>query len=197
MNEFGMPQFNGGFGRYTPLPPPRRPQDSGSARPFLFLLLIISGLACGALLAWGLREHQERSRLTQRNAAVEQSYIVVLANRADLASFLTDDRTHLYHLAGRGDAAGRFATIAWQEETHSGILIADRMAPAADHDIYRLWHIPPSRKPTPCVNFQADPADTIQRFRCPEAGNSTSGFLISVESDQNTPRPGQIVYETR
>src|SRR5438445_12504958 len=117
VNEFGMPPVPGGFDRtFYPRPPvpPTRP-EGGSSRPFLYFLLILSCVALGFLLAWGVREHGERTRLTERNHEVEDAYVFVLAKRNDLATFLIDPRTHLYRLPGLSEASGRAVVVAWQE----------------------------------------------------------------------------------
>jgi hypothetical protein len=197
VNEFGMSHFPTGFGRVPP-PPPIPPRgDSGNSKPFLVLLLIIACVGAGALLAWGLKEHDERARFYERSLAIEKSYVVVLANRTDLASFLTDQRTRLFRLTGRGEATGRSATIAWQEETHSGILIADRVAPPPDHAAYLMWHLDANQRPSPCGSFKPDPTGTFYDFRDLAPDQDTGGFVISLESNSNITKPSQIVYETR
>jgi len=195
VNEFGMPNFNTGYGRMAS-PPPRR-QDSGSSKPFLIFLLVLAGLGAGALLAWGLREHSERPRLSQRNVKVEEAYVVVLAKRVDLAHFLTDGKTRLYHLQGRNQANGHTATVAWQEEKCTGILVADDVAPLPDHEVYAMWHLDAEKKPALCGSFTSDPTGTIYNFRCNDPAQSTSGFLISIEPSATAKKPSQIIYETR
>jgi hypothetical protein len=153
--------------------------------------------ALGALLAWGMREHGQRAILTARNHDVEDAYVAVLAKRGDLASFLTDPRTRLYRLAGRGLAAGRGVTIAWQDETQSGILIGERIPPPGDSRTYVVWHLDPKLDPVPCGGFHADAAGTFYEFRLPGTGDATAGFLLSVEHDRTARRPGDIAYETR
>jgi hypothetical protein len=193
-----MSHFRGGYGQMAPPPPtPPRRGDSESSRPFLIFLLIIACVGVGALLAWGIKEHSERTRLSQRNLEVEKSYVIVLAKRSDLASFLTDRRTKLFHLNGLGEDRGKFATVAWQEETRTGILIADKVAPLPEHEIYAMWHVAADRKPALCGGFQPDPTGTIYDFRCIDPSQGTSGFLISIEPDANAKKPSQIVYETR
>src|SRR5438874_13406229 len=128
VNEFAMQPFQ------APRPHPPR-QGEGSSRPFLVLLLVIACVVLGALLNWGIRQRLERASLSLRNERLENAYVVVLAKRSDLASFLTDPRTRLYRLQGRGPALGQSATVAWQEETHSGVLIGDRITPPADQQL--------------------------------------------------------------
>lgn len=196
MNEFGMSNFPSGFERRPPTPrPPLR--DTGSSKPFLVFLLIVACIALGALLAWGMREHTERARLFERNLEIENSYTVVLAKRGDLASFLTSAKTQFYRLEGRGEANGHTATIAWQEETHTGWLIADKVAPLPDQETYAMWHVDGEKSSAMCGGFKADPTGTIYEFRSIDPSQSTAGFLISIEPDKNVKKPSRIVYETR
>src|SRR5205814_1783170 len=127
VSEFGFGHYSAGFGRQAAPPSPPPPANSGSSRPFLFFLLIVTCAALGALLAWGIREHGERARLSVRNHGVEDAYVAVPANRNDLADFLTDQRTRLYRLAGRNEANGHMITVAWQEQTSTGMLVGDRV----------------------------------------------------------------------
>jgi hypothetical protein len=197
VNEFGMSSFPQNFNP-TP-PPPALPPRGGSASstPFLIFLLILSCVGVGALLAWGLREHGERTRLSERNIEVEKSYVVVLAKRSDLASFLTDQRTHLFHLSGQEEASGKAATVAWQEETHTGLLVADKLDPLPEHTTYIIWHLNKERKPDSCGEFKSDPTGTLYDFRCLDPSEGTGGFLISIEPDKAAKLPSHIVYETR
>jgi hypothetical protein len=149
------------------------------------------------MLAWGMREHGQRTVLTARNHDVEDAYVAVLAKRGDLASFLTDPRTRLYRLAGRGFAAGRGVTIAWQDETQAGILIGERIPSPGDDRTYVVWRLDPKRDPVPCGAFRADPAGTFYEFRAPGSGDRAAGFLLTVEHDRSARKPGDIAYETR
>ena len=181
----------------APLPPSSPQREPGSSRPFLLLLLIIACAGVGALLAWGTRQRHERARLFERNLEIEKSYVVVLAQRSDLAGFLTNPKTHLFRLIGRGEAGGRVATVAWQEETRTGILIADEVAPPSDRLTYAMWHIDPHQQPTLCGGFKPDPTGTIFDFRCVAPTEGTAGFQISIEPDLGAKMPGRVVYETR
>jgi hypothetical protein len=201
VSEYGFGQYSAGFGRQPAPPPPPQP-DPGSSRPFLFFLLIIACAALGVLLAWGIREHGERARLSVRNHEVEDAYVAVLAKRNDLADFLTDQRTRLYRLVGHNEANGHAITVAWQEQTNTGMLVGDRVPPLADHTSYVLWRLNALREALRCGDFHPDPAGTYLRFpttpaeRAPEPAN-TSGFLVSVESDPSPSAPGRIVYQTQ
>ena len=203
MSEFGFGHYSAGFGGQPAAPPPSpRQPDSGSSRPFLLFLLVITCAALGALLAWGIREHGERARLSVRNHEVEDAYVAVLAKRNDLADFLTDQRTRLYRLNGHNEANGHSITVAWQEETHTGMLVGDRVPPLADHTSYVLWRLDPLRQALPCGDFHPDPAGTYLKFPTtpPERAQApagASGFLVSVESDPRPSKPGKIVYQTQ
>jgi hypothetical protein len=181
--------------------PPRPPlqQQSGSSRPFLVLLLIIACVILGVLLAWGLREHGERTRLSARNHDVEDAYVFVLAKRSDMATFLTDPRTRLYRLATHHTASAGSVTIAWQEETHSGFLIGDRLPQPADDQRYAIWHVDTAGKVQHAADFRPDPGGTYAQFHLagPAATDATAGFRISLETDPNARQPGDIVYESR
>jgi hypothetical protein len=153
----------------------------------------------GALLNWAIREHQARSALAYANVEIRKSYTVVLAKRNDLASFLTDERTRLYRLTGHNEAAGRSLTVAWQEQTRTGILIGDNMPLAAEGQAFVMWQLGPARQLIACGSFQSDPAGTYYDFRAPTATAPTAGFLVSLESDSElSPKtPEHVVYETR
>jgi hypothetical protein len=199
LSNYGGHQFNAGFGRppyMPPLPPtrpaPPAPGGGGSSRPFLMLLLIIACLSLGVLLAWGIRERGERARLSQRNGELNDAYVRVLAKRGDLASFLTDQKTRLYRLSGRGEASGRSITVAWQEETHSGVLIGDRMPLIDARARYALWHVDPSQGSTAAGTFRPEPAGTFYDFRLTAPVQGTAGFRVSVETDPSATRPGRV-----
>ncbi len=196
MNQFGMSSFPQQF-NHVPSPPPLPPSrnHSGSSTPFLVFLLIMACVGVGALLSWGIREHDARTRLSQRNIEVEKSYVVVLAKRSDLASFLTDQRTRFFHLDGKGGGNGQIATVAWQEETRTGLLVADKLAPLADNETYTMWHLGADHKPAPCGGFKPDPTGTIYDFRCVDPSQGTSGFLISIEPDNSAKTPSHVIYE--
>jgi hypothetical protein len=188
----------------SPPPPPATPStDRGASRPYLFALLILACVGLGALLNWAVREHQARSALAYANVEIRKSYTVVLAKRNDLASFLTDERTRLYRLTGHNEAAGRSVTVAWQEQTRTGILIGDNMPLAPDGQAFAMWRLGPVRQPTACGTFQSDPAGTYYDFRAPSvtasADTPAAGFLVSLESDSelSPSAPGHVVYETR
>lgn len=184
---------------YVPPPPQISPRGhhSGASTPFLIFLLIMACVGVGALLAWGMREHEARTRLSERNIEVEKSYVVVLAKRSDLASFLTDQKTRQFRLIGKGEASGRVATVAWQEETHTGLLVADQLTPLPDHETYTMWHLDADQKPAPCGGFKPDPTGTTYDFRCLDPSQATGGFVISIEPDNSAKTPSHIVYETR
>lgn len=197
MSEYGLPQFPGAYGRVLPVPPPPPQRSPGASRPFLVLLLIIACIALGALLSWGMKEHGERARLSARNYKVENAYIAVLAKRNDLASFLTDQRTRLYRLMGQGEGSGRFVTVAWQQETRTGLLIGDRVPPISGNETYAMWYIDSSQHAVACGVFQPEAAGTFYEFHVPESVEGTAGFMVSVEPDLNAQKPGRIAYETR
>jgi hypothetical protein len=198
VNDFGIRQFPTNYSGMPPLPPPpqRPPQSTGSSRPFLVMLLIIACVVLGVLLAWGMREHGERARLSARNHDVEDAYVFVLAKRSNLATFLTDPRTHLYRLAPRHATSGS-VTVAWQEETHTGLLIGDRLTQPEDRQHYALWHVDSAGKIQHAVDFRPEPGGTYADFHLAAPADKTAGFRISFETDNNAPQPGDIVYETR
>lgn len=124
-------------------------------------------------MAWGIREHRERARLSARNHAVENAYTVVLARRNDIAAFLTDPRTQLHRLSGRGVASGRTLTIAWQEQTRSGLVVGERVPVSPEGMIYTLW----------CRGSGAGKvALQAGTFRA-EAGLTCQGFFVPAVAD--------------
>ena len=203
MSEFGFGHYSAGFGRQATPPPPPPPPNSGSSRPFLFFLLIVACAGLGALLSWGIREHGERARLSIRNHEVEDAYVAVLAKRNDLADFLTDQRTRLYRLAGHNEANGLTITVAWQEETNTGMLVGDRVPALADHTRYVLWRLDAlQQQALRCGEFHPDPGGTYFKFPATPAqqaqqATGASGFLVSVESDPRPSKPSRIVYQSQ
>jgi hypothetical protein len=168
------------------------------------MLLIVACVCLGVLLNWGVRERNARTALFQRNADVEKSYVFVLAKRNDLATFLTDPRTKLFRLPGRNEAVGTSLTVAWQEETRTGVLVGQRMPTPPDDRTFALWRFGPSHDPTPCGAFGFNPGGTYYDFRAAdgegtnEAPSGTAGFVVSLEP-RGAPlpnRPGHVVYET-
>jgi hypothetical protein len=198
VNDFGIRQFPTQYSQSPPLPPPpQRPgQSTGSSRPFLVLLLIIACVVLGVLLAWGMREHGERARLSARNHDVEDAYVFVLAKRSNLATFLTDPRTRLYRLAVLHATSGS-VTIAWQEETHAGLLIGDRLAQPEDRQHYAVWHVDSAGKVQHAADFRPEPGGTYAEFHLAAPSDKTAGFRISLETDASARQPSDIIYETR
>jgi hypothetical protein len=194
VNEFGMGQFPD-YVRTPQSAPPVR-QDSGSSKPFLVLLLILSCVLLGALLSWGIHERFERAVLSVRNEKLANAYTVVLAKRSDLAGFLTDHRTKLYRLKGRGKALGQSVTIAWQEETGRGLLLGEHVPAIADGQVYAVWHVDQKNHVVRGGTFREDPAGTFYDFRVIGSSEGTQGFRVSLESNSNVDKPGEIVYET-
>jgi hypothetical protein len=206
MSQYGPSRFNAGFGGsgWVPATPPGpRPPERGPgvSRGFLMALLLVACIVLGALSSWLLRERNARALLSMRNDELEKAYTVVLARRSDLASFLTDGRTRLFTLAGRDEAAGRSVTVAWQEQTHSGWLIGDRIPVPADDERYVLWRVGRNGggdKATEASSFRPDAAGTIDEFKImgEPADGDTAGFRLSVEREREVKRPGRVVYET-
>lgn len=200
VSQFGTP-FDAGFGSRPPPVPTPPVMAGGASRQFLYALLIIACVGLGVLLNWAAREHRARTALSNANVEIRQSYTVVLAKRNDLASFLTDPRTRLYRLTGRDEAAGRSVTVAWQEQTRSGILIGDRMPVAPDGQSFVMWHLNSARQATAGGTFRSDAAGTYYDFRVPtgSADAGTAGFLVSLENDgeHELTKPGHVVYEVR
>lgn len=195
MNEFGIPPFPG---NYWGMPlPPRPPRESdGSSRPFLLLLLVLACVVLGAVLSWGIHERTQRAVLSVRNEKLANAYTVVLAKRSDLASFLTDRRTHLYRLAGKGAALGQWATVAWQQETGRGVLMAERVPAVEEGRTYVLWQMDKGQKLRRCGAFQEEASGTFYDFDLKGPVDSTAGFRVSVEANSDVDKPGKIVYET-
>lgn len=188
------PQY--GFGR---LPNPPRlppPPAASSSRPFLMLLLVFACIGAGALFAWGRWEHGQRTRLAQVNRQVQDAYVFVLAKKSDVVSFLTDPRTRLFRLAGKGPASGLKAVVAWQEETRSGLLVADRMWLPPDGSHYVLWRTTEDQTFRQMIDLRPQSGLTIREFTDRGPATNTAGFVISIEH-ATVPRPGQIVYEVR
>jgi hypothetical protein len=205
VKDFGSSSaFDAGFGRppapVQPPPPPLPPrrESGGASKPFLVTLLLVACVCLGALLNWGLRQRAERARLFERNIEVEQSYVTVLAKRNDLASLLTDPRTHLFRLTGVGVASGRSATVAWQQETQSGVLIGDEVPLPGDDRRYALWVVDGNDRATACGTFRPEAGVTYYDFRATGAGGEVKGFRVTEESDARPAAPGgAMVYETR
>jgi hypothetical protein len=179
------------------MPPSYRPPQpqGGSSGPFLVLLLILSCLVLGVVLAWGVHERTQRAVLSARNEKLANAYVIILAKRSDLVSFLTDPRTHLHHLAGAGAALGQSATVAWQQATGRGLLIGERVPPLDTGHVYVLWHLDKSSHPTRCGAFQQDVSGTCYQFTLRQSVESTGGFQVSIEANSDVDKPGRIVYE--
>ena len=224
MSDFGTPPFDAGFGRPSPPTPPpgqagpvfqqpyRPPteyasgsrRDGGTSKPFLITLLFIACVVLGALLNWGLRQRSERARLFERNIEVEQSYVTVLAKRNDLASFLTDPRTRFSRLAGGQQAAGKSATVAWQQATGTGVLIGEDVPLPSDGHVYALWQIDGDARATLSGTFRPEPGVTLYHFQSGAlgasgaAGAEPGGFRVTDETNERPQAPkGGAVYETR
>lgn len=204
MSQYGPSRFNAGFGGagWVPATPPGpRPPERGpgASRGFLMALLLLACVGLGALSSWVLRERSARAVLSMRNDELESAYVVVLAKRSELATFLTDGRTRLFTLAGRDEAAGRSVTVAWQEQTRSGWLIGDRIPVPADTERYVLWRVGrDGGQASEASSFRPDAAGTIDEFKVmgEPAGGETAGFRLSVERDREVKGPGRVVYET-
>jgi hypothetical protein len=174
-------------------------------------LLVIACVVLGAMLAWGLRERGERTRLTARNREVEDAYVFVLAKRNDLAGFLTDPRTRLYRLTGAGRARGGSATIAWQDETRRGMLIGDRMPAPDDGETYVVWRTGDGDRAAAVLGaFRPDAGGTFYEFGAGRRSGATTmttstkaagagggAFVITEETTATPVAPGEVVYETR
>jgi hypothetical protein len=180
------------------MPPSSRPPQpqGGSAGPFLVLLLILACLALGIVLAWGVHERSQRAALSARNEKLANAYVVVLAKRSDLVGFLTDPRTHLYHLAGQGPALGQSVTVAWQQSTGHGLLMGEHVPTLQAGRSYVLWQLDKSDHPTRCGAFQEDVTGTFYEFTLRQSVQSTAGFRVTVEPNSDIDKPGRIVYET-
>jgi hypothetical protein len=171
-------------------------EEGGSCGAFLLMLLILACVVLGAVLSWGIHERTERAVLSVRNEKLANAYIVVLAKRSDLASILTDQRTHLYRLRGEGTALGQWATVAWQAETGRGVVLGEHVPAIAEGRYYVLWHVDQNQKLVKCGWFREDVTGTFYDFGLRESVASTAGFRVSVESNSDVDKPGQIVYET-
>jgi hypothetical protein len=178
-------------------PSPRAPQpQGGSSGPFLVLLLILSCLVLGVVLAWGVHERTRRAVLSARNEKLANAYVIVLAKRSDLVSCLTDPRTQLYHLAGTGTARGQSATVAWQEATGRGVLMGEHVPTLEAGRSYVLWRLDKSGHATRCGAFHEDVTGTFYEFTLNSFAEPTAGFQVTVESNSDIDKPGRIVYET-
>jgi hypothetical protein len=178
-------------------PSPRLPESrGGSSGPFLVLLLILACLVLGVVLAWGVHERTQRAVLSARNEKLANAYVIVLAKRSDLVSFLTDPRTHLYHLAGNGAALGQSVTVAWQQATGRGVLMGEHVPALETGRAYVLWHLDKASRPTRCGAFQEDVTGTFYEFALKQPTDSTAGFQVSVEANSDVDKPSRIVYDT-
>jgi hypothetical protein len=180
------------------------PPPEGGSRAFVIALLVVACVALGGLLAWGFKEREERARLTERNRRAEDAYTFVLAKRNDLASFLTDPRTKLFRLEGRGESRGRPLTVAWQEQTHSGVVVGDTMPLPADGAGYVVWLIPEGGgRALRCERrlggpglFRPEPGMTCFEFRTLDFAGAAEGFRITEQGEKDAPgTPGRVVYD--
>jgi len=210
LNEFGLPPNLGGFGRLpepVPRPAPKPPERPSRSVFNTFPLLVTVCLALGAVLSWGLSQQRERARLTARNYHLDQAYTVIISQRDDLAHLVSDPRVQMIQLAGRGPAANRSATIAWNAERKTGFVLAEQMPLLPPGEVYRVWRATGGTDAIPTDRtFRADAGLTCVEFHltvtadspAPGAGASERFIIIaSSEADAGTSRPsGQIVYET-
>lgn len=193
MNDFGMSPFTANYDRQMP-GQSRPPAGGGASRPFLMFLLLLACVALGALLNWGIHERENRTDLSRRNEKLQNAYVVILANRGDVARFLTDPRTRLFHLTGHGNGAGA-VTIAWQQDKNAGLLIGDQMPALSARENYVIWSTDQAAHPTaPFGSFRPEPADTFYQFQPRNPVQNLAGFVVSIETDRDAKRPSQIVY---
>jgi hypothetical protein len=192
LSNFGLPPFTPA---YQPAPPPQEP-PRGSSRAFLYFLLILVCAGLGAIFAWGRKQHSERVRLSERNRAVEDAYVFVVARGNDLASFMADPRTRLFRLSGRGDLRTRQITIAWQEERRTGMVIWDQLPPPGDDECYSLWMTPrDAQTPVFCGSFRPDSGVHFHRFQFNGASPAASAFAVGVTRDKNPTAPQSVVFQ--
>ena len=175
------------------------------SKAFLVTLLVIACLLLGGVLAWGFKERGERARLSQRNRRVEDAYTFVLAKRNDLANFLTDPRTRMIRLEGRGAARGLTITVAWQEESRTGVLIGDSIPLPPDGSGYMVWIVPEGAGgPVRCESrlggsalFGPEAGVTSFDFRVLDFAGKAEGFLVTQEERKDAAAPGgRVVYES-
>ena len=198
MNDFGMPP-DGGLPNAAADRPPNRPGNRSPLMPALLLVLACAGL--GAMLSWGNAQRKAQALLRERNRGLEDAYSVVIAQRDDLAAFLTDPRTRLYHLTGRSAAAGHSAIMAWQSTRGTGFFMGDRMPLPADSKIYRIWQgSRGSRSATPADRaFRPEPGLTCVEFHVlgDSPGSTPDRFFLTLETDRRSAGPSaDIAYET-
>jgi hypothetical protein len=180
-------------------------RGEGGSRGFLVVLLVLACVGGGGLLAWGLKEREARARLTERNRRAEDAYTFVLAKRNDLASFLVDPRTKLFRLEGRGDSQGKPLTIAWQEQTNSGVLVGDSMPLPGDGMGYVVWLLPGGGggRAVRCEGrlggaglFRPEAGMTCFEFRALDVGaGAVEGFRVTQEQSSKGAG-GPVVYES-
>jgi hypothetical protein len=202
VSDYGMTEYpgGGGFGRMPPPPAPVEPMrgGGGGSPAYLVTLLVIACVVVGVFLAWGVHERGERTRLTIRNKQVEDAYVFAVAKRNDLAGFLTDPRTRLYRLVGKGRGDGA-VTIAWQAETGRGLLIGDRMPLPGDRERYAVWRLEgPEAVAALLGAFRPEAGGTFYEFsRRGEGSGGEGGFIVTRETELKPAVPGEVVYETR
>ncbi len=214
VSDFGTPPFSGAFGRMpTPqLKPPAGgaggPGEGGRRGGSSFMMGFFLMLAClglGAALAWGLSLNRERARLSERTRGLEEAYTVVIAQRDDVAAFLTDPQTQLFTLSGRGAASGRSITLAWSSARQTGFVIGDRMPLPGDAQVYRIWMGMRSEGATRFVAadraFRPEAGLTCFEFHAigrPGGAGLEERFMITAETDRRSGVPaGAIAYEDR
>jgi hypothetical protein len=198
---YGPPIGYGVFG----VAPVMAKDSRGGSKGFLVTLLVIACLLLGGVLAWGFKERGERARLSVRNRRVEDAYTFVLAKRNDLANFLTDPRTRMIRLEGRGTARGLSVTVAWQEENRNGVLIGDSIPLPPDGSGYMVWLVPEGAGgPVRCdarlagsALFRPEAGVTSFEFRTLSFGGKVDGFYVTQEERKDAAAPGgRVIYES-
>ncbi|HYE18894.1 MAG TPA: hypothetical protein VEA69_10645 [Tepidisphaeraceae bacterium] len=165
-----------------PIPPYRPYAPDGRTSGRLSFLLIVVCLLLGAAVSWGVAQYRERARLAVRNRDLGQAYTVVMAQRDDLAHFMSAPDTKTFRLTGRGPAAGAEVTIAWNARRLTGFVLGERVPLLGDDEVYRVWVRGADRKLTPTDRtFRPVAGLTCVEFHVIAAAPAAAGFVIAAE----------------
>jgi hypothetical protein len=142
--------------------------------------LIAACLALGFAMSWGAYEVRQRLAEEQSAADVRHDLDVLVGQQSDLGHLLADPRTRLARLApADGGSPVRFADIAWNNETRSGVLFCDGLSVQQNYQILLV---------------SASGAATAVVLGPTEAGRTV--YPISATPGDLAPTPSEILLNT-